>query len=133
MTRWILLERVPLFAVLLGVLIATTAPASDSEHPSGSLQNGNQTATVLGVRKVLRDQYFLGRYPQIHYYLLYISLSISDQTYCSEYETPILDEIADVTSAIDQKIAIDVKGKSVLIHTPKGHKLKAHLAKGSQC
>ena len=37
---------------------------------------------MLGVRKVLRDQYFLSRYPQIHHFILYISLSVSDQTYC---------------------------------------------------
>ncbi|HEV2397143.1 MAG TPA: hypothetical protein VGS27_09410 [Candidatus Sulfotelmatobacter sp.] len=107
--------------------------ASDSQNPSGALQNGIRTAKVLSVRKVLRNQYFLSRYPQMHYYMLYISLSVSDQTYCTEYETPVLDEIADVTSAINQNISVIVKGKSVLIQAPKGHKLKAHLAKGSQC
>jgi hypothetical protein len=88
---------------------------------------------VLSVRKVLRDQYFLSRYPRTHYYILYISLRVPDQMCCTEYETPVLDEIADVTSAINQEVAIGVKGKSVLIQTPKGHKLKAHLVKGSQC
>jgi hypothetical protein len=133
MTRWKALERVLLFAVLLDVFMAARPWASDSKNPSRALQNGSQTARVLSVRKVLRDQYFLSRYPQIHYYMLYTSLSVSDQTYCTEYETPVLDEIADVTSAINQEVAIGVKGKSVLIRTPKGHKLKAHLVKGSQC
>ena len=64
---------------------------------------------MLSVRKVLRDQYPLSRHPQIHlihYCLLYISLSVSDQTYWTEYETPVLDEIADVTSAINQKALV---------------------------
>ena len=134
MTRW---SKCPqhflIYAVLLGVFIAPIAQASGSEHTGGAPENGNRTAKVLSVRKVLREQYFLSRYPQIHYYLLYISLSISDQTYCTEYETPVLDEIADVTSAINQNVAVAVKGKTVLIQAPKGHKLKAHLAKGSQC
>ncbi|MGB7603458.1 MAG: hypothetical protein WBM24_24355 [Candidatus Sulfotelmatobacter sp.] len=56
------------------------------------------------MRKVLRNQYFVSRYPQIHYYMLYISLRISDQTYCSEYETPVLDEIEDVTSATGKSV-----------------------------
>ena len=122
-----------IYVVLLGVFIAPIARASGSEHTGGTPENGNGTAKVLSVRKVLREQYFLSRYPQIHYYLLYISLSISDQSYCTEYETSVLDEIADVTSAINQNVAVAVKGKTVLIQAPKGHKLKAHLAKGSQC
>jgi hypothetical protein len=60
------------------------APVSSNES--------QQTAQILSVRKVLRNQYFVSRHPQIHYYLLYISLRISDQTYCSEFETPVLDE-----------------------------------------
>jgi hypothetical protein len=54
--------------------------------PGGTAQNDEQTANVLSVRKVSRNQPF-SRYPQIHYYTLYISLSISKQTYCTEYET----------------------------------------------
>lgn len=133
MTRWEILERVLLYAVLLDVLMAARPWASDSDHPSQALQNGSQTKKVLSVRKVIRDQYFLSRYPHTHYYILYISLRVSDQMYCTEYETPVLDEITDLTSAINQEVAIGVKGKSVLIRTPKGHKLKAHLVKGSQC
>lgn len=133
MTRWQMLERVLICAVLLDVFMAASSRASDSEHSSGALQSGSQTAKVLSVRTVLRDQYFVSRYPHTHYYILYISLSVSDQTYCFEYETPILDEIVDATSAINQKVVVDVKGKSVWIQAPKGHKLKAHLSKGTQC
>ena len=133
MTPWKFLERVLLYGVLLDVFIDPQAQASGSEHLSGALQNGSQTAKVLSVRKVLRDQCFLSRYPRIHYYVLYISLSFVDQTYCTEYETPVLDEITDVTSAVNQNVSVSVRGKSVLIRAPKGHKLKAHLAKGSPC
>jgi hypothetical protein len=126
-------QHLLIYAVLLGVFIVTIARAFGSEQTGRAPANGNRTAKVLSVRKVLREQYFLSRYPQIHYYLLYISLSISDQTYCTEYETPVLDEIADVTLAVNQNVAVAVKGKTVLIQAPKGHKLKAHLAKRSQC
>ena len=92
-----------------------------------------QTAQVVSVRKVLRNQYFVSRYPQIHYYMIYISLRISDQTYCSEYETPLLDEIEDVTSATGKSVGVVVKGKGIAIRTPKGRKVKAHLVDGKQC
>ena len=85
-----------------------------SGGPVEPANQGEQTATILSVRKVLRNQYFLSRYPQIHYYILYISLRASDQTYCFEYETPVLDEIADVTSATSQDLSMVVKGKTGL-------------------
>jgi len=68
---------------------------------------------VLSVRIVRRGQYFLSRYPQIHYYLLYISLSISDRTYCTEYETLVLDEIVDISSVPGQNANVVVKGKNI--------------------
>jgi hypothetical protein len=91
MARWKIPKHILLYAVLLNVFMVA---ASDSEDPSGAPQNGIHTAKVLSVRKVLRNQYFLSRYPQILYYMLYISLRVSDQTYCAEYETPVLDEMA---------------------------------------
>jgi hypothetical protein len=98
-----------------------------------SSKESQQTAEILSVRKVLRNQYFVSRYPQIHYYLLYISLRVSDRTYCSEYETPVLDEIEDGSAAIGKSVEVVLKGKNIAIRTPKGHKLKAHLVDGKQC
>lgn len=99
-------------------------------------ESGNQeeqTGKIVNVRKVLRDPYFISRYPHIHYYILYISLRVSGQTYCSDYETPVLDEIEDLTAATSQDVAVVIKGKTITIRTPKGRKLKARLAKGNQC
>src|SRR5215472_2224162 len=62
------------------------------ERVSGSAEPANQgkeTTRILRVRKVLRNQYLVSRYPQIQYYILYISLLASHQTYCTEYETPV--------------------------------------------
>jgi hypothetical protein len=129
MTRWgKFAKRLLLYGILLDMLVGPKPKAS-----AGTLENGNQTAKVVSVRKVLRDQYFGSRYPHTHYYLLYISLGFSDQTYCSEYETPVLDEIWDVSSAINQNVSVAVNGQSFLITAPKGHKLKAHMAKANQC
>jgi hypothetical protein len=81
----------------------------------------------------LRNKYFLSRYPHIHYYNLYITLRVSDQTYCTEYETPVLDEIDDVTSATNRDLVVVVKDETITIRTPKERKLKARLVNGNQC
>ena len=119
--------------VFLAVFLAPEEPLFGSRGPAGSAREGEQAAKILGVRKVLRNQYFLSRYPQIHYYILYISIIVSDQTYCTEYETPVLDEIADVSSATNQDISVVVKGKTITIRTPMGRKLKTRLVNGNQC
>jgi hypothetical protein len=51
--------------------------------------------THLSMRVGL-NRYFGCRYPQTHYYLLYFAVRTSDQTYCAEYDTPVLDEIDDL-------------------------------------
>jgi len=134
MTCWSKLAK---RSFILGVSLALSLGAVEGLSGSAGIvepaNQGEQTARILSVRKVLRNQYFASRYPQIHYYILYISLRASDQTYCTEYQTPVLDEISDVSSATNQDIEVVVKGKSVNIQTPGGRRLKAHLTRGSQC
>jgi len=81
----------------------------------------------------LRNHYFVSRHPQIHYYLLYFAVRTSDQTYCAEYETPVLEEIDDLFSAKDKDVEIALKGKSLTLRTQKGRKLKARVVEQKQC
>lgn len=118
------------FTVLLAVSMAPGERMFGSSS-AASANQAEQAGRILSVRKVLRDQYFLSRYPQIHYCMLYISLGVSEETYCTEYETPVLDEIADVSSATS--IVMVVKGKTITICTPKGRKLKTRLVNRNQC
>jgi hypothetical protein len=118
--------------LLATVVLAATRYAHGSAPPLSSSGEGQQIGKILSVRKVLRDQYF-GRYPQIHYYLLYFAVRTSDQTYCAEYGTPVLDEIDDLFSAKDTDVEFALKGKSLTLRTPKGRKFKAHLVKEKQC
>ena len=93
----------------------------------------SRSATILSVRKVLGNHYFVSRHPQIHYYLLYFAVRTSGQTYCAEYETPVLDEIDDLFSAKDKDVEFVLKGKSLTLRTPHGRKFKARLVEQKQC
>jgi hypothetical protein len=81
----------------------------------------------------LGKHYFVSRYPQIHYYMLYIAVHISDQTYCAGYETPVLDEIDDVFSAKGKDVEVVLKEKRLTVRTPGGRELKARLVEAKQC
>ncbi len=78
-------------------------------------------------------QFFVSRYPTIHYFILYFAVRISDQTYCAEYETPVLDEIDDLFSVKDKDVEIVLKGKTLTVRRPRGRKLKARLVEEKKC
>ena len=123
-----------LASVLLAtVFLAVAMYANGSAPPQSSSSEGQQIGKVLSVRKVLRNPYVFSRYPRIHYYLLYFAVRASGQTYCSEYETPVLDEIDDVFSAKDKAVEFVLKGKNLTLRTPHGRTVKAHLVDEKQC
>ena len=115
------------------VILAATTYGLGSPPPPSSSDEGQQTGKILTVQKVLENRYFVSRYPQIHYYLLYIAVRTSDQTYCVEYETPVLDEIDDLFSAKDKEVEFVLNAKNLTLRTPRGRKIKAHLVKQDQC
>lgn len=128
------LRRSVLPLVLLAtVVLAGTGYGHSSAPPPSSSSEGQQIGKILSVRKVLENRYFVSRYPHTHYYLLYFAVRTSDQTYCAEYETPVLDEIDDLFAAKDKDVEIVLKDKKLTVRTPRGRKLKARLVKQKQC
>jgi hypothetical protein len=75
--------------LLLNVIVAATIYVRGSTHPPSPPSEGPQIGKILSVRKIPENRFVGSRYPQIHYYLLYFAVRISDQTYCAEYETPV--------------------------------------------
>jgi hypothetical protein len=78
---------------------------------------------------------FATRYPRIHDFDVYFSFRTSEQTYCVDYETIVLDEIKDLASCDgkDVEAALDLRKKRVVLHTPQNRTLKARLVPMSQC
>jgi hypothetical protein len=126
-------RRVLLLVLLAIVTLAAAISGHSSAPPPSSSGEGQQIGKMVSVRKVLENRYFVSRYPQIHYYLLYVAVRTSDQTYCAEYETPVLDEIDDLFSAKDKDIEFVLNGRDFTLRTPHGRKIKAHLVKQTQC
>jgi hypothetical protein len=75
-------RRVLLLVLLATVILAATIYGHGSPPPPSSSGEGQQIGKILTVQKVLENRYFVSRYPQIYYYLLYIAVRTSDQTYC---------------------------------------------------
>ena len=119
--------------LLAAIVLAAARYGHSSVPPPSSSSEGQQIGKILSVRKVLENRYFVSRYPQVHYYMLYFAVRTSEQTYCAEYETPVLDEIDDLFSAMDKDVDFVLKGKNLTLRTLKGRRLKAHLGDQRQC
>ncbi len=133
MARSGLRRSVLLLILLATVVLAAIGYAQGSGPSPASSSEAPQIGEIVSVRKVLRTPYFVSRYPQIHYYMLYFAVRIGDRIYCGEYETPVFDEINDLFSAKDEDVEFVLKGKRPTLRTPKGRKLKARLAGQKQC
>jgi len=125
--------RVLAGVLLAGVFLVAIGYAQGSAPSPSSSSEAPEIGKILSVKKVLRTPYFVSRFPQIHYYMLYFAIRVSERTYCGEYETPVLDEINDLLAAKDKDVEFVLKGKSLTLRTPKGRKLKAHLVEQKRC
>ena len=69
----------------LEVCLAPIQCAYGSGRAPTSSNETQQTAQILSVRKVLRNQYFVSRYPQIHYYMTRLRFLTKSRMYLQEY------------------------------------------------
>ena len=127
------LRGISVVVLLASLFVAVTSDARGSAATLALSSDGQQIGQVLSVRKVLRTPYFTSRYPQIHYYSLYFAVRAADQTYCGEYETPVLDEISDLFLAKGKDVEIVLERRSFTLRTPTGRKIKARLVEPGQC
>jgi hypothetical protein len=125
-------------SVLAFVLLATLVfPPSGFAQRSAlgrrSSSEDQRSGTVVSVRKVTVGYHPVTRYPQIHYYRLYLTVRVAEQTYCGEYETPVIEEIDDLLAAKGREILVVLNGKMLTVQTPRGRKLRPWLSEPGQC
>ena len=104
------------------VVLAATRYAPGSAPPFSSPSEGQQIGKILSVRKTVGSSYLVNRYGRIHSYQLNFAVRVSDQTYCSVYETPVLDEIDDLFAAKDKDVEIVLTKQSWFEHVRRNKK-----------
>jgi hypothetical protein len=77
-----------------------------------AMSSARESARITGVRRVLRRPIlFTTRYSRIHDFDVYFSLRTPQETYCIDYETPVLDEIRDLASSEGKEIDVSLNAK----------------------
>ncbi len=128
------LRRIALYSIFFATLILAAAGFAQRSAPGlRAASEVQQTGNLVSVRKVPVGHHFVTRYPQLRYYLLYLSVRVSDRTYCASYETPVIQEIDGLIAAKDSSVAVVVNGKRLTVRTPNGRIVKALLSERNQC
>jgi hypothetical protein len=113
--------------LLLMCLVAVSCPIVFA-------QDSYQTAKVLSVRQIRHSPGLNpSRFSGPVYFTIDFALQISANSYCVDYETPILDEVQDLRSANGKEVKIEMRGKKLAVVLPTGRKIKAELVKQTQC
>lgn len=117
-----------LSAIALVVAIFVIVPAL-AQTSSGDYQ----TAKVLSVREVRHAGFRNSRYPTTPQYTMDVALQYAGQTYCTGYETPVLDEVHDLEAVNGKDVQVSVHGKQMQLLLPNGRHVRADLVKSTQC
>lgn len=120
--------------VVVVAIFLTLAPLVFSQNSSDSPPEGYQTARVLSVRQLKQTSGFpMGRYPTVARFTLDVAFRIAGQSYCTDYETPVLDEVQELNAANGRDVKVEVRGKKITIILPSGRRIRTEMAKETQC
>jgi len=123
----VLPKRFVLLSVSLICLLVVSRPTVFAE-------NSYQTAKVLSVRQIRRAPGLNpSRFSGPVYFSIDFALQVSANSYCVDYETPVLDEVQDLRSANGKEVKIEMRGKKLAVVLPTGRRIKAELVKQTQC
>lgn len=118
--------------ILLAILLAYSIALAQTS--SGVAPDGYQTAKILSVRQIKQVNTFpLSRYPTVARFTVDFALRLADQSICTGYETPVLDEVQDLVAANGQYVKVEIRGKKITMILPNGRKIHAELVKETQC
>ena len=117
-----------LFGLALLLVVSVFAP-SLAQTSSGDFQ----TAKVLSVRQVRHAGFRNSRYPTPPQYTMDLAVQYKGETYCTGYETPVLDEVRDLEAANGKDVQVSMHGKQMQLLLPNGRHVRADLVKSTQC
>jgi hypothetical protein len=116
--------------VLLPLVLTCLILAS----PIAVAQTSYQTATVVSVRSIRHmNGPSPSRFPRPIYFTIDFAFRISTQSYCTGYETPVVDEVQDLLASQGKDIRVEMHGKKLMVVLPSGRRIKAELEKPTQC
>lgn len=124
MKRYRLLVGLALLAAFVIIILPGLAQTSSGDY---------QTAKVLSVREVRHASIRNSRYPTTPQYTMDVAVQYAGQTYCTGYETPVLDEVHDLEAANGKDVQVSVHGKQMQLLLPNGRHVRADLVKSTQC
>jgi hypothetical protein len=118
----------------VGLTVLLVLGSSFSQNSSEAPPDGFQTARVVSVRQLKQTSGFpMSRYPTVARFTLDVAFRIDGQSYCTDYETPVLDEVHELIDANGRDVKVEIHGKRITIILPSGRRIRTDMAKETQC
>ena len=111
---------------VLGVVAQSATPAGQS--PAATAKTGT-LVDAHSDKKVVQT----GRWMVVRQFTVDFAVKCSNQTYCGEVTTTVVNEVDDLMASKGQPVELLASGKEIDITLPSGRRIKAHQMSANKC
>jgi hypothetical protein len=127
--RW---RRGFLGAVVCGLMFVLSAGGQSSSSAAGPSAATPKTGTLVDARsdkKVLQT----GRWMVVRQFTVNFAVKCSNQTYCGEVTTTVVNEVDDLMASKGQPVELLESGKDIDVTLHSGRRIKARQVAANKC
>lgn len=125
-------RRAFLGVVVCGLMFVLSVGAQSSTPAGESSSTGTRTGTLVDARsdkKVVQT----GRWMVVRQFTVNFAVKCSNQTYCGEITTTVVNEVDDVMASKGQPVQLAESGKDIDVTLHNGRRIKAHQVAANKC
>src|SRR5208283_5527959 len=121
-------------AAMLGIMFVFClgARGQNSSPAASSSATGAKTGTIVEAhsdKKVVQT----GRWMVVREFTVNFAVKCSDQTYCGEVTTTVINEVDDLMASKGQPVDLLESGKDIEVTLHNGRRIKAHQVAANKC
>lgn len=114
------------------LLFSLNLPGQNAAAPGGFPANGSKSATLLGTRSDKRVVQ-TGRWYVVRQFTVDFAVKCSNQTYCGEVTTTVVNEVDDLMASKGQPVELLESGRDIDVTLQNGRHIKAHQVSPNKC
>jgi hypothetical protein len=120
--------------ILLGILLLVcgSAPAQNGNPAGNSPANAAHTGTLVDThsdKRVVQT----GRWYVVRQFTVDFSVHCSNQNYCGEVTTTVINEVDDLVASKGQPVELLDNGKDIDVTLKSGRRIRAHQVSANKC
>jgi hypothetical protein len=125
-------QRILLAVVVFGLMFVLSVGAQSSTPVGEGSGTGVKTGTLVEThsdKKVVQT----GRWYVVRQFTVDFAVKCSNQTYCGEVTTTVVNEVDDLMASKGQAVELQESGKDIDVTLHNGRHIKAHQVSANKC